>query len=135
MANIAQTVNVLQSVILTDGDKMVLTPTYHVFEMFKVHQGAVMVPTFTECDDVRGAPGHIPSVSASASRDASGGIHLSLCNWTTGRARRFPARSSGRLLLRSGRIWPPAYAGGQQLRRPDRIKPEPFGDFSWKRGR
>jgi hypothetical protein len=39
MANIAQTVNVLQAMILTDKEKMLLTPTYHVFEMFKVHQG------------------------------------------------------------------------------------------------
>ena len=39
MANIAQMINVLQAMILTDKEKMVLTPTYHVFEMFKVHQG------------------------------------------------------------------------------------------------
>ena len=44
MANIAQTVNVLQAVILTDKEKMLLTPTYHVFEMFKVHQGATSLP-------------------------------------------------------------------------------------------
>lgn len=43
MANIAQTVNVLQSVILTEGKKMVLTPTYHVFRMFKHHQGAELL--------------------------------------------------------------------------------------------
>jgi hypothetical protein len=42
MANIAQTVNVLQAMILTDKEKMLLTPTYHVFEMFKVHQDAMM---------------------------------------------------------------------------------------------
>jgi len=44
MANIAQLVNVLQSLILTDGPKMTVTPTYHVFEMFKVHQDATALP-------------------------------------------------------------------------------------------
>lgn len=43
MANIAQTVNVLQAMILTDGEKMLKTPTYHVFEMFKYHQGATLL--------------------------------------------------------------------------------------------
>ena len=80
MANIAQMVNVLQAMILTDGPKMVLTPTYHVFEMFKVHQDA----TSLAVDVV--APGYgfggksIPAVSASASRDATGKVHLSLVN-------------------------------------------------------
>ena len=44
MANIAQTVNVLQAMILTDGEKILRTPTYHVFEMFKVHQGGASLP-------------------------------------------------------------------------------------------
>src|SRR5436305_1738592 len=45
MANIAQLINVLQAMILTDKEKMLLTPTYHVFEMYKVHQGATLIPT------------------------------------------------------------------------------------------
>ncbi|MEJ2628173.1 MAG: alpha-L-arabinofuranosidase C-terminal domain-containing protein, partial [bacterium] len=45
MANLAQMVNVLQAVILTKGEKMILTPTYHVMEMYKVHQDAMLVPT------------------------------------------------------------------------------------------
>jgi alpha-L-arabinofuranosidase len=44
MANIAQTVNVLQAMILTDGPRMVLTPTYHVFEMNRAHQDATSLP-------------------------------------------------------------------------------------------
>jgi alpha-L-arabinofuranosidase len=80
MANIAQMVNVLQSVILTENDKMLLTPTYHVFEMFKVHQGATSLPLdLTTPDYVFGAQ-KLPIVSASASRDAAGKIHLSLVN-------------------------------------------------------
>ncbi|HTL69608.1 MAG TPA: alpha-N-arabinofuranosidase [Lacunisphaera sp.] len=80
MANIAQMVNVLQAMILTDGDKMVLTPTYHVFEMLNVHQGATSLPlTVTSPDYVNGDQ-KIPAVSASASRDAAGVVHVSLAN-------------------------------------------------------
>ncbi|MBS0664389.1 MAG: alpha-N-arabinofuranosidase [Verrucomicrobia bacterium] len=80
MANIAQTVNVLQAMILTDGEKMLLTPTYHVFEMFKVHQGATAVPLTLTTPEYRLGDHAIPAVSASASRDAAGRLHLSLVN-------------------------------------------------------
>ena len=49
MANIAQMVNVLQAMILTQDEKMVLTPTYHVFDLYKHHQDAIHVMT----DDVK----------------------------------------------------------------------------------
>ena len=45
MANIAQMINVLQAMILTDKEKMLLTPTYHVFEMYKPFQNATLLPT------------------------------------------------------------------------------------------
>jgi alpha-N-arabinofuranosidase len=76
MANIAQTVNVLQSVILTEGPRMLLTPTYHVFDMYKVHQDAVKLPVYVESETVNG----MPLVSASASEDSDGRIHISLTN-------------------------------------------------------
>ena len=52
MSNIAQTINVLQSMILTDGPKMLLTPTYHVYEMYKDHQGAVAVRALFEAEQI-----------------------------------------------------------------------------------
>ena len=63
MANLAQMVNVLQAVILTDGDQMILTPTYHVFDLFKAHQDATLIPSEIECAEVEG----VQSVTASAS--------------------------------------------------------------------
>jgi len=80
MANLAQTVNVLQSVILTEGKKMLLTPTYHVFEMYKVHQDATLLPLDLQCNVYQFGDQAIPAISASASRDPAGRIHLSLCN-------------------------------------------------------
>ena len=77
---IAQTVNVLQAMILTKGEKMILTPTYHVFEMYKVHQDATLLPTNLQCRDYEFEGEEIPALNVSASRDKSGKIHISLCN-------------------------------------------------------
>lgn len=81
MANIAQMVNVLQSMILTKDKEMVLTPTYYVFEMYKPHQDAVYLPLDLICENkgVRGGR-TIPMVSASASKDTEGKIHISMAN-------------------------------------------------------
>jgi alpha-N-arabinofuranosidase len=67
MANIAQTVNVLQSVILTEGDKIVLTPTYHAFDLYKGHQDAVSLGIWLENDEVGAGEAKTPRLSASAS--------------------------------------------------------------------
>jgi alpha-N-arabinofuranosidase len=80
MANIAQTVNVLQAMALTEGARMVLTPTYHVFELFTVHHDATRLPSTLECADYTFGDSAIPQLSASASRDATGTVHISLCN-------------------------------------------------------
>ncbi len=80
MANIAQTVNVLQAMILTEGEKMILTPTYHVFEMYKIHQDATLLPIYLDSPDYEFGDSAIPTVTASASRDADGHIHISLTN-------------------------------------------------------
>ena len=68
--NIAQMINVLQAMILTDKEKMVLTPTYHVFEMYNVHQGATLIPLEVKSPDYELNGKSVPSVHATASRDA-----------------------------------------------------------------
>ncbi|SOD64083.1 alpha-N-arabinofuranosidase [Streptomyces zhaozhouensis] len=82
MANLAQTVNVLQSVLLTDGDRLVRTPTYHVFEMNRGHQDATSLPVhLTTSDDARRPVGDatLTTLSASASvRDEA--VLVSLTN-------------------------------------------------------
>lgn len=80
MANIAQVVNVLQALILTEGAKMILTPTYHVFDMYKVHQDATLLPSDLTCEDYKQGEEAIPSISASVSKNSEGTIHVSLCN-------------------------------------------------------
>ncbi|MEH6304418.1 alpha-L-arabinofuranosidase C-terminal domain-containing protein [Olivibacter sp. CPCC 100613] len=80
MANLAQTVNVLQAVILTEGDKMLVTPTYHVLEMYKVHQDAKLVPIEVNSQNLSFNGESIPAVSASASIAKDGNAHISLVN-------------------------------------------------------
>ena len=80
MANIAQLVNVLQSVILTEGEKMILTPTYHIFKMFSVHQDAELLDLQYDCGNYEHEGDKIPKVNASASMDKAGKVHISLCN-------------------------------------------------------
>ncbi len=82
MANIAQTINVLQALILTEegSERMLLTPTYHIFEMYKVHQDATLLPLDLRCDDYTCGDLTMAGLSASASRDKAGVVHVSLCN-------------------------------------------------------
>lgn len=80
MTAIAQVVNVLQSVILTKGDKMVLTPTYYVFDMYKVHQGAYLVPTKLNGENYEFSGQSVPALSISSSLDKKGKVHISICN-------------------------------------------------------
>ena len=81
MANIAQIANVLQAMVLTRGDEMVLTPTYHAFWLYRPHQGAQFVPTTCSASERQVTKTRtVPEVSVTASRDKAGKIHLSIVN-------------------------------------------------------
>ncbi len=80
MANIAQAVNVLQAVVLTNEEKIILTPTYHVMRMFNVHQDAQLIPTdFVSPQYIHGNK-VLPAISVSASIDATTQVHFSIVN-------------------------------------------------------
>lgn len=80
MANLAQTVNVLQALILTEGEKMLLTPTYHVYDLYKVHQDAMLIPLTIRTKEYMLGTEKLPGINASASRDKAGNIHISIVN-------------------------------------------------------
>ncbi|MBN1116142.1 MAG: alpha-N-arabinofuranosidase [Bacteroidales bacterium] len=80
MANLAQTVNVLQAIALTKGESMILTPTYHVMEMYKVHQDATLVPSEVETREFKLGDKQIQAISVSASIDKSEKMHISITN-------------------------------------------------------
>jgi alpha-L-arabinofuranosidase len=128
MANIAQMINVLQAMILTDKEKMVLTPTYHVFEMYKVHQGATSLPVALTTPDYTLGDARIPAVSAAASRDAAGKVHLSLVNTNPHAPITLACTLSG-ITVKSvtGRILTaPAMNSLNTFAAPEAVKPQPF---------
>ena len=67
MANLAQIVNVLQAVILTEGDKMVLTPTYHVFDLYRAHQDAELIDSYIQTEKIGIDNETCPNLSVSVS--------------------------------------------------------------------
>lgn len=146
VANIAQTVNVLQAMVLTDGAKMALTPTYHVFEMFKVHQDATLLPSKVICDEyaptqkLSGTPGAagythdltaVGQISASASRDDAGKIHVSLCNLHHDSPAEVQVDFRGAAVaIKSGRILTgPAMNTMNTFDAPDAVGPTNFTSF------
>ena len=80
MANIAQMVNVLQAVILTEGEKMILTPTYHVFNMYKYHQDAELLDSYIETEEIGMNEWKVPNLHESVSLGKDGKIHVTLNN-------------------------------------------------------
>ncbi len=80
MTNIAQVINVLQALILTDGERMVLTPTYHVYDLYKVHQDARLLDFAMVTDDYAYGGEQLSKVNASISKSGNGKINITLCN-------------------------------------------------------
>jgi len=80
MANIAQMINVLQAMILTRGEKLVLTPTYHVFDLYQVFQDATRLPLEIESGSYTFGKLQLPQLSATAARGSDGVVHIALAN-------------------------------------------------------
>jgi alpha-N-arabinofuranosidase len=132
MANIAQVVNVLQAVILTKEEKLVLTPTYHVMEMYNVHQDAVMIPLALSSGDYVMGDKKLQAVSASASRDKNGDVHISLVNIDASKEQKISIdlgalglKSVSGRILQSGKI-----QDFNSFESPDKIKPAVFNNAS-----
>ncbi len=82
MANLAQVVNVLQAVILTEGEDMILTPTYHVFDLYKAHQDNTLVYSYIENEKIEANNTDIISQSVSVNENGKIVITLSNCSLT-----------------------------------------------------
>jgi alpha-N-arabinofuranosidase len=80
MANIAQMINVLQAMIITDKEKMVLTPTYHVFKMYLPFQDATFVPVTFDAGAYTNGNISLPRLDAIAAKDTSGKLWLAITN-------------------------------------------------------
>lgn len=80
MTNIAQMVNVLQAMILTDKEKMILTPTYWAYHMYRPFQNATMLPISVTAPEYKLGDKAVPGVTASAARGADGVVYVALVN-------------------------------------------------------
>lgn len=137
MANLAQTINVLQAVILTQLEKMTVTPTYHIFDLYKVHQDAMLLPVDIRCVHYSYKDDEIPSLSVSASQDNTGKIHVSLCNLNPNKPVEVlcdirgvkTGKISGMVLTHSD------MTAHNSFENPERVKPGIFKDFHEKDNR
>ena len=132
IANLAQTVNVLQAVILTEKEKMILTPTYHVLEMYNVHQDATLVGLKISTNDYVFNGQKLPAVSASASKDSIGVIHVSLVNIDPNKTQKIALNiTAEKMNSVTGRILASKKVQDHNsFTEPEKIKPAPFKDVS-----
>ncbi|UII27127.1 alpha-N-arabinofuranosidase [Fulvivirga maritima] len=137
MANLAQTVNVLQAVILTDGKNMILTPTYHVMNMYKVHQDAQLIPLTLETPDYEFEGKKLPAVSVAASKAKNGAVHISLVNIDSKKEQTIEVdlaalnmKDITGTILTSAKL-----QDHNTFEKPENIKPAAFKDFKSKKGK
>jgi len=128
MANIAQMINVLQAMVLTDKEKMLVTPTYHVFEMYRPFKGASMLPVELNAPQYTQGEMSIPAVSVSAARGKDGTLVLALINTDPTRPARVNARWSGASARDfSARVLTaPAMNTHNTFEKPATVQPAPF---------
>ena len=137
MTSIAQTVNVLQAMILTDGPRMALTPTYHVFHMYKPFQGATSLPVAIKTGTYRYGKWSVPQVSASAARTTEGTIVVGLANLDPHRPARVSALLNG---VRAGKVKGEILTAGAMdahntFDNPDTVHPAAFEGVSLAGGK
>ncbi len=132
MANLAQTVNVLQAVILTNQEKLILTPTYHVMEMYSVHQDATLLPIQLKTTDYVVGADKLPAVSASASKNSAGVTHISLVNIDANKMNEVTIDlRGGKFSAVSGRILTSdKIQDHNTFDQPSKVKPAAFKDAS-----
>ena len=128
MANIAQMVNVLQAMILTSKGRMVLTPTYHVFDLYQVFQGATSLPVEVRAGEYAHGAVRVPGLFVTAARGTDGAVHVALVNPDPEHALRvavaLPGMKVGKV---SGRVLTaPAINTINSFDRPDAVKPVGF---------
>lgn len=128
MAALAQTVNVLQSLILTDKDKMLVTPTYHVFDLYKVFQDSRSLAIQLQSPDYTFGGATIPAVNASAARDSDGVVHVALVNLDPAKKITIRADLSGlKFATVTGRVLTSAkFTDVNSFDAPDKVKPAAF---------
>ena len=133
-ANLAQAINVLQAVILTDEEKMLLTPTYHVMKMYNVHQDAAWLPLTIKSESYVMGDAKLPAISGSASKDKNGLTHISLVNIDAKKAQEVTINIDGAKYKNvTGRVLTSKKLQDYNtFEKPETIKPENFNGAKLK---
>ncbi|MBL3656363.1 alpha-N-arabinofuranosidase [Fulvivirga sediminis] len=136
MANLAQAINVLQAVILTDEEKMILTPTYWVMKMYNVHQDADLLPIEMNQKYYAFGEDKLPAISASASKDGEGNIHISVVNIDAHKANDVTFNLEGVNLknVTAQILTSDQLQDHNTFEQPEKIKPAEFKKFKSKKG-
>ena len=136
MANLAQAVNVLQAVILTDKEKMILTPTYHVMNMYKDHQDATLIPLSFESPMYTYNGESLPALTVSASKDAKEKVHISFTNIDTKNSAEitFDLNELGLKNMTGSILSSKNLQDHNSFENPNKITPKNFKDFKFKKG-
>lgn len=128
MTNIAQMVNVLQAMIMTEGPKMVLTPTYHVYKMYVPFQDATLLPISFNAGEYRFDKITLPKVDALAARGKDGKVWLALVNLDPHAESVVKANVPGVAASRAvGEVLnAPSFASVNTFDAPNTVAPKPF---------
>jgi len=127
MANIAQMINVLQAMILTDKEKMVLTPTYYIYKMYVPFQDATFIPVDFDPGSVHRNSITLPRVDALAAKDATGKLWLEFT--TLIQKSRLKSMRRSRHDVRSAKgetLTAPAVDSVNTFTAPNTVVPKPF---------
>lgn len=126
MTNIAQMVNVLQAMILTDGPDMVLTPTYHVYDMYKPFMGAEAIRTRIQSPDYVFGDISLPAISASAARTEDGHLVLAIVNASPRDDHQVDVSSFGARSATGRILHGEEMDSHNTFEAPDRVRPAPY---------
>ncbi len=129
MTNIAQMVNVLQAMILTDKEKMVLTPTYYTFQMYAPFQDATFLPVALKGVEMyKLGDQAIPAVSVSAAKAKDGKTYLALVNTDPHKVQKLSlALDKGQIKGVSGQVLTAKLMDAHNtFAQPKTIKPSPY---------
>lgn len=131
MANIAQLVNVLQSMILTEGDKLVLTPTYHVFNMYKGHQEAQLLDSSLETEQIGLEEENlVPNLHESVSLGQDGKLHITINNLSLTESYEVESiLAETKVITVKGTVLTAGYKSYNTFEQPEEVKPADYTDF------
>jgi alpha-N-arabinofuranosidase len=133
ITNIAQTINVLQAVLLTEGNKMIATPTYHVFQMYKVHHDATRIELELNSPEYTLGDITLNQLHSSASKDAQGRVHITICNLdhANGAQVQFDVRGLTSISSVSGTVITADHIQAHNtFEKPDAVKPVAFDQLT-----